>query len=82
MTSVEETDSHVRTLLAEYFGVGPREITPGLRLCEDLEAESLDIAEVVMLMEDAFKFTASDEDAEMVVSIQDVVDLVMKKTAN
>jgi acyl carrier protein len=67
-------------MIAEFFGVDVKDITPETRIADDLEADSVDAVEVVMLMEEGFDFKASDEEAERVVAAQDVVDLVRKKT--
>jgi acyl carrier protein len=76
----DEINFTVSKMIAEFFGVDVKDITPKTRIAEDLDADSVDAVEVVMLMEEGFKFKASDEEAEQVVTVQDVVNLVRKKT--
>ena len=65
-------------LLSEQFSVEPEEITMQTTL-EDLGADSLDIVEMLMAIEENFGITVSDEEAVTLKTISDVADFIEKK---
>ena len=69
----------VRKIIAEQLGVEESEITPQTAFVEDLNADSLDLVELIMSLEEEFSnagqsIEISDEDAEKIVTVQDAVD--------
>jgi acyl carrier protein len=76
MSSVDEIDSRVRKLVAEFLGVDEKVVKPEARITEDLEADSLDVVEMVMLIEEEFNFDITDDEAENVITVRDAIDLV------
>ncbi len=69
----------VRKIIAEQLGVEEKEITPQTSFVEDLNADSLDLVELIMSLEEEFSqggksMEISDEDAEKIVTVQDAVD--------
>ena len=68
----------IRDILAEQLGVDAGEITEESRFQEDLNADSLDLVELIMEMEDRFKVKIPDEEAEKISTVGEAVDYVEK----
>lgn len=68
----EQIGQRIRTLVAEQLGVDPTEIQPSANILDDLGADSLDVVELVMAIEDEFDIEVPDEDAESIRTIADV----------
>lgn len=72
-------ESNVKRVVQEQFGLSEKEISNDKKLVADLGADSLDLVELVMAIEDEFTIEIEDEAGEACVSVQDVIDLVAKK---
>lgn len=71
----------VRKIIAEQLGVEESEITPQTAFVEDLNADSLDLVELIMSLEEEFSkagqnIEISDEEAEKIVTVQDAVNFI------
>ena len=66
----------VKRIIVEQLGVDPDEVIPTASFIEDLNADSLDLVELIMSLEDEFGKEIPDEDAEKIVTVQDTVDYV------
>ena len=71
----------VRKIIAEQLGVEESEISPQTAFVEDLNADSLDLVELIMSLEEEFSNSGqsieiSDEDAEKIVTVQDAVNFI------
>ena len=71
----------VTKVTVEQLGVEENQVVPNASFVEDLNAESLDLVELIMALEEEFsegdaKLEISDEDAEKIVSVQDAVDFI------
>jgi acyl carrier protein len=66
----------VREKIAEQLGVAADEVMPDSSFIEDLGADSLDIVEMVMALEEEFGIEISDEDAEKIRTVKDVVAFI------
>ena len=62
----------IRDLVAEQLGVDSSELKPDANIVEDLGADSLDVVEMVMAIEEAFDIEIADEDAEAMRTVGDV----------
>ncbi len=71
----------VKAVVVEKLGVEPEKVTPEARFIEDLNADSLDIVELVMGLEDEFGLEISDEEAENIRTVGDAVKFIEEKTA-
>ncbi len=66
----------VKRIIVEQLGVDPDEVTPNASFIDDLNADSLDLVELIMSLEDEFGKEIPDEDAEKIVTVQDAVDYI------
>ena len=66
----------VKKIIAEKLGVDPSEVVPEASFVDDLGADSLDLVELIMSMEEAFEVEISDEDAENLKTVQDAIDYI------
>jgi acyl carrier protein len=69
-------ESKVKGIIAEQLGVAEGEIKSTSRFVEDLGADSLDIVELVMAMEEKFEVEIPDDQAENIKTVQDAVDYI------
>lgn len=69
-------ESKVREIICEQLGVSDSEVTPEASFIEDLGADSLDIVELVMALEEEYNMEISDDEAEKIRSVQDVVHYI------
>jgi acyl carrier protein len=75
-TMAQDIETKVREKIAEQLGVAADEVTPDSSFIEDLGADSLDIVELVMALEEEFNVEISDEDAEKIRTVKDVVGYI------
>ena len=75
----EEVLERIREHLATELEIEPSRITEATRFKEDLEADSLDLVELVMGLEERFDVSIPEEDLEGVATVGQAVDLVLKK---
>jgi acyl carrier protein len=68
----DSLETRVRNILAEQLGVDLGEVTPDARILDDLGADSLDVVEMVMSIEEAFDIEVPDEDVEELRTVSDV----------
>jgi acyl carrier protein len=66
----------VKKIIAEKLGVDPSEVVAEASFVDDLGADSLDLVELIMSMEEAFEIEISDEDAENLKTVQDAIDYI------
>ena len=68
----------IRAILVEQLGVESDEVKEESSFQEDLNADSLDLVELIMEMEDRFKIKIPDEDAEKIQTVQDAMDYLQE----
>lgn len=73
------TQQRITDILQELLGVDPSQVTPSANIIEDLGADSLDCVEIVMACEDEFPVEIYVEEAEKVVTVEDLVRLIESK---
>ncbi len=71
----------IRGLVSEQLGVDPSEMRPDANILDDLGADSLDVVEMVMAIEEAFDIEIADEDAESMRTVGDVEAYVAGRLA-
>jgi acyl carrier protein len=69
----------VKDIIVEQLGVDPEKVKPEASFIDDLGADSLDIVELVMAMEEEFDIEIPDEDAEKLKTVSDVSGYLQKK---
>ena len=74
--SSEEVFEKVKGIIIEHLGVADTSVTMEASFIDDLGADSLDIVELVMALEEEFDIEIPDADAEKVVTVGDVVDYI------
>ncbi|MBW4492413.1 MAG: acyl carrier protein [Oscillatoria princeps RMCB-10] len=73
MSTIEE---RVKKIIVEQLEVEESAITPQATFADDLKADSLDIVELVMALEEEFDTEIPDEEAEKLTTVQSVVDYI------
>ena len=77
----DEALTAIREVAVEVLSVQPDAVVESARFAEDLDADSLDLVELVMGLEERFDVSIPEEDLEGVVSVGDAVDLVLSKAS-
>jgi acyl carrier protein len=70
------TFERLKKLVVEQLGVDEEEVTPQASFVEDLNADSLDLVELIMSLEEEFGMEISDEDAERIQKVSDAVEYI------
>jgi len=74
--------SELQSILVEQLGVDASEVVETASFAEDLNADSLDLVEMIMEMEDKFGVKIPDEDAEKIVTVGDAVDYIVARSGS
>lgn len=72
-------EERVKEIIVEQLGVNEEEVIAEASFIDDLGADSLDIVELVMAMEEEFDLEIPDEDAEKIQTIQDAISYIKAK---
>jgi acyl carrier protein len=73
VTTVHE---RLKKIIVDQLGVDESEVVPSASFVEDLNADSLDLVELIMSLEEEFKLQISDEDAEKITTVQEAEDYI------
>lgn len=71
----------LKKIVAEQLGVDESEVTPQASFVDDLNADSLDLVELIMSLEEEFGMEIPDQDAEKIRTVQEAVDYVDEHSA-
>jgi acyl carrier protein len=77
----EEILGKIQEITADRLGVEEGDVTPDASFREDLEADSLDLVELIMELEEQFGMEIPDEEAEKITTVEEAVDYVMEHQA-
>jgi acyl carrier protein len=79
MATPEEIQERIKSIIVEQLGVSLEEVTPQASFIEDLGADSLDIVELIMALEEEYEMEIPDEDAEKIQTVDDVTKYILGK---
>ncbi len=72
----QDTFERVRSIIVDQLGVEPSDVTATANFRDDLEADSLDLVELIMAFEEEFGGEISDDQAQKMASVGDVVEFL------
>ncbi len=80
MSSMSKDDilAKLKPLIADQLGVDEAEVKEDASFTEDLNADSLDLVELIMSLEEQFKLQISDEDAEKITTVGEAVEYIQE----
>ena len=78
--SKEEILTQLRPIIAEQLGVDESEVKEDASFTDDLNADSLDLVEMIMSLEEKFHVHISDEEAEKITTVGEAVDFIYEHT--
>lgn len=83
MTAPEQSlTARITAVIADQCGIyPPREVAPEMNFVEDLYCDSLDLVELVMALEEEFDVQISDDEAERLLTVADVISYIESKVA-
>jgi acyl carrier protein len=81
MSSDLEIAERIKSVIVEQLAVNLELVTPQASFIEDLGADSLDIVELIMALEEEYDIEIPDEDAEKIITVKDVIQYVQTKKA-
>jgi len=71
-----EIEAKVKSIIIEQLGISDEEVKPEASFIDDLGADSLDLVELVMALEEEFGQEIPDEDAEKIITVKDAIDYI------
>ncbi len=78
MSLTQDAQNRLKKIIAEQLSVDEEEVVPEASFIEDLNADSLDLVELIMTLEEEFDIKISDEDAENIRTVQDAIDYLQE----
>jgi acyl carrier protein len=75
-------ETQVKHIIVEQLGVSVDEVLPEASFVDDLGADSLDLVELIMMLEEEFGGEIPDEDAEKIQTVQDAVEYIRNQRAD
>jgi acyl carrier protein len=79
---MSEIEQKVKSIIVEQLGVDEDEVTLDASFTDDLGADSLDIVELVMALEEEFSIEIPDEEAENISRVREAVDYIQKNASS
>ncbi|MHB1415556.1 MAG: acyl carrier protein [Chloroflexota bacterium] len=73
---VDTIYERMKKLVSEQLGVDEEQVTPDASFVDDLNADSLDLVDLIMTLEEQFGMEISDEDAEKIRTVQDAINYI------
>ena len=76
---MSDTEAAIREIIVELLGVAPDKVQPDARFREDLQADSLDLVELIMEFEQKFGGEISDEEAQQIETVGQAIEYIDTK---
>ncbi len=76
---MSDITSKVTKIIVDQLGVSADEVKPEAKFVDDLGADSLDLTELIMAMEEEFDIEIADDDAQKIQKVQDAIDYIEAK---
>ena len=76
---MSDVTSKVTKIIVDQLGVSADEVKPEAKFVDDLGADSLDLTELIMAMEEEFDIEIADDDAQKIQKVQDAIDYIETK---
>ncbi|HFL8794817.1 MAG TPA: acyl carrier protein [Candidatus Azosocius sp. HAIN] len=76
---MNEINNKIIYIISEQLGIDKKKINNNSLFLENFNADSLDILEIIMIIEEKFNIEISDEEAKKIISVQDILNLINKK---
>ncbi len=73
-------ESHVMDVIAKQLGVDIEKVTSEASFVDTLGADSLDLVELIMTLEEEFNIEITDGDAEKLLTVQDAIEFIKEKS--
>jgi acyl carrier protein len=73
---VNVSEDRIREIIAEKLEIGVEQVSDGAKFIDDLGADSLDVVELIMTLEDEFDIEISDEQAEKIMTVRNAIDFI------
>ncbi len=70
------TEEKIKSIIVDQLGVSADEVVPEASFVDDLGADSLDLVELIMVLEEEFGKEIPDEDAEKILTVKDAMDYI------
>lgn len=77
--AMSDVAEKVQKIIVDQLGVSADEVKPEASFVEDLGADSLDLTELIMAMEEEFDIEIADEDAQKILKVQDAINYIENK---
>jgi acyl carrier protein len=74
-------EKRVKEIIVEQLGVNENEVAPEAKFVDDLGADSLDLVELVMALEEEYNIEISDEEAEKILTVGDAIEYIQSHVA-
>lgn len=74
-----DIEQKVKEIIIDKLSIDAEKVVDNAKFFDDLGADSLDLAEFVMKLEDDFNITISDEDAQKIITVKDAIDYIKEK---
>jgi acyl carrier protein len=79
MAMPSDAEARLRKIIAEQLGVSEEEVVPEASFIDDLNADSLEMVDLIISLEEEFGIQVSDEDAEKIKTVKDALDYLQDK---